>query len=165
MNRIIVIAAAMAAGLAAIAPASASATRDEACRTSISSGIYWGGQPLSGATGSLPVHMSAALTATSMQYRYYEFCRQGGQMAYWQYVHTFLRTNGFYLFGQLADAAARRMVVEDSGRLPDVVQPRGAAPPSEPRWDSHRTAQACRSGCRRCPIRCSISIRTARVPM
>jgi hypothetical protein len=141
MNRSIAIAAVMAAGLATTATASAGATRDAACRTSISSGIYWGGQPLSSTTGALPAHMSAALTAISMQYRYLEFCRQGGQMAYWQYVHTFLRTNGFYLFGQLADAAARRMVVEDSGRLPDAEQPRGTAPPSEPRWDYHRTVQ------------------------
>jgi hypothetical protein len=120
MNRIIRLAAVAALGLSVVAPASASPTRDEACRTSIANGLHWGGRPVSapGQTylGSVPADMGPALAAPSLQARFYQYCLQGGRMDYWPYAHTFLRTNGFYLFGETADAAAVRMLREDSQR-------------------------------------------------
>ncbi len=107
-------------GLAGSMPALASAERDHQCRAGISAGLHWGGQPVSAPgqsyLGSLPVDMGPALAAPSLQARFYQYCMQGGRMAYWPYVHTFLRTNGFYMFGESADAAAVRMVREDGQR-------------------------------------------------
>lgn len=120
MRRMLLSAAILAATLAGSLPAFADAQRDHACRQAISAGLHWGGQPVSAPgrsyLGRLPVDMGLALAARSLQARFYQYCMQGGRMAYWPYVHTFLRTNGFYMFSETADAAAVRMVREDGQR-------------------------------------------------
>jgi len=128
MRRHLGFAIVVACGLAGSLPAIASPERDQFCRQSLSNGLHWGGQPLSAPgrsyLGRLPIDMGPALVAPSLQARFYQYCIQGGRIAYWPYVHTFLRTNGFYMFTETADGAAVRMIRQDSQR---AVAPRPAA--------------------------------------